>query len=426
MGTVVAAMHLGLGRKVALKFMRSGVLDDGEAIGRFMREARAAATLRSEHVAQVMDVEVDTEDGTPYIVMEYLEGYDLGAMLEADGVPPVADAVCYLLQACEGLAEAHAKGIVHRDLKPANLFLTRRPDGTPLVKVLDFGISKLGEVAASDTFKLTHPRRMIGSPQYMSPEQMVASADVDQRADIWALGVILYELLTGKPPFVAASFLDLCLEVTNRAHPSLVPKVPGLAPGLVALVDRCLQKSPQSRFANLAALSDAMVPHAGPGGALAAGRIAGTLGVQNAEQPGAPTVKRARGRAVRLVAGGLVAAAIVTAGATWRWQQAAIRRAAAPTMVQTVGTTPSQAAASPSQVAASPGANLSGGRPITAPSGVAPALPTAPAIREVPRKLGATTARHRRPLSPLVSPPGSPAAEPGTTRTRRGPVVTDL
>jgi serine/threonine-protein kinase len=418
MGTVVAAMHLGLGRKVALKFMRTGVLDDGEAIGRFMREARAAATLRSEHVAQVMDVEVDTEDGTPYIVMEYLEGCDLGSMLETRGAPPVADAVCYVLQACEGLAEAHAQGIVHRDLKPANLFLTRRPDGTPLIKVLDFGISKLSEVAPSDTFKLTHPRRMMGSPQYMSPEQMVASAEVDQRADIWALGVILYELLAGKPPFVAATFLDLCLEVTNRAHPSLVPRVPGLAPGLVALVDRCLQKSPASRFANLAALSDALVPHAGPGAQLAAERIAGTLGLrgQNAEEPGAMSVRRPRGRAViKFIAGGLVAAAVVTAGATWRRQQAAIHRVPASTTIQTAGTTPSQAGASPA-------ADPSGGRPTTAPSVVLPGPAVVPAVREMPRKLGATTSRHRR----LVSPPESPAAEPGTTRTRRGPVVTDL
>jgi tRNA A-37 threonylcarbamoyl transferase component Bud32 len=422
MGTVVAAMHLGLGRKVALKFMRTGVLDDGEALGRFMREARAAATLRSEHVAQVMDVEVDTEDGTPYIVMEYLEGCDLGSMLETTGVPTVTDAVSYVLQACEGLAEAHAKGIVHRDLKPANLFLTRRPDGTPLVKVLDFGISKLTEVAPNGTFKLTHPRRTIGSPQYMSPEQMVASAEVDPRADIWALGVILYELLTGKTPFVAATFLDLCLAVTNRAHPSLVARVPGLAPGLVTLVDRCLQKSPESRFANLAALGDALVPHAGPGAELLAGRIAGTLGVrgQARQEPGA-VVRRARGRrsaALKLIAGGLVAAAIVTAAGTWRRQQAAIHSGRPPATVQ--------AAAAPEAVAP-PAPFPPGGPAATAPSGLVPGLAAVPPVREIPRKLGATGSRHRRLVSP---PPGSPAAEPGneagTTRTRRGPVVTDL
>jgi serine/threonine-protein kinase len=422
MGTVVAATHLGLGRKVALKFMRLGVLDDGEAIGRFMREARAAATLRSEHVAQVMDVEVDTEDGAPYIVMEYLEGSDLATLLESGQGPAVTDAVSYVLQACEGLAEAHAKGIVHRDLKPANLFLTRRPDGTPLVKVLDFGVSKLNEAAQTGSFRLTQPRKTVGSPQYMSPEQMLASPEVDQRTDIWALGVILYELLSGKPPFAAATFLELGLEVTNRAPPPLVRRVPGLAPGLVAVVDRCLQKSAASRFANLAELAAALAPHGGAGAEASARRIARTLGVrgQTTQPTRVATPHRSGRRAVALglIGGGLVALA---AGVLW------YRRAAAPP-----------------PPAPPPAATAEPVRP--APAVPSPAPPTiasvpepapAPTVREPPRKRVVGARKHRRsvakappaPASPPVDtkPQGErPAPDEGATRTKRGPVVTDL
>jgi tRNA A-37 threonylcarbamoyl transferase component Bud32 len=407
MGTVVAATHLGLGRTVALKFMRAGVLDDGEALGRFMREARAAAALRSEHVAQVMDVEVDTADGAPYIVMEYLEGQDLAALLETRGPPAVAEAVGYVLQACEGVAEAHARGIVHRDLKPANLFLTRRPDGTPLVKVLDFGVSKLSEAAQSGSFKLTHPRRTIGSPHYMSPEQMISSTQVDARADIWALGVILYELLAGQPPFAAANFVELGLEVTNRAHPSLAERVPGLAPGLVAIADRCLQKTPATRFANLAALGEALAPHAGPGGPLAARRIAGTLGILTATA-GEPTLvtRTPRGRRpaiITVIAGGVAVVATIAAGGLWR--RAHSER------------TPAIAASAPAPVL-----------PPVAPPPVAP-LPSAAPPAPAPRVKVAASPRSRRHVAerkPEARPaPAAPALQ-GATQTRRGPVVTDL
>ena len=437
MGTVVAATHLGLGRKVALKFMRLGVLDNDEAIGRFMLEARAAATLRSEHVAQVMDVEVDTEDGAPYIVMEYLDGSDLGSILKARGVPAPAEAVRYVMQACEGLAEAHAKGIVHRDLKPANLFLTRRPDGTPLIKVLDFGVSKLNEAAHSGTFRLTQPRKTVGSPQYMSPEQMVASPEVDSRADIWALGVILYELLAGKPPFVAANFLELGLEVTNRAHPSLARLVPGLAAGLVAVVDRCLQKAPASRFPDLAVLAAALVPHAGAGAEASAVRIARILRVaKQTTEPMAmvtPSGRRRRLVVYGLIGGVLTAAAIVAGGVIYRRQGGAIVPERTDSLVVPPATTssgPRAAAPAPSASPSSPPATT------PPPSRDEPAQVSAP-----PRRPGATSNRLRRrvpesrsderavsPGAPaVVDPtPPRPADEGGATRTKRGPVVTDL
>ena len=393
MGTVIAATHLGLGRKVALKFMRPGVLDDAEATGRFLREARAAATLRSEHVAQVMDVEVDNEDGTPYIVMEHLEGSDLGSILKTKGVPPVGSAVDYVLQASEGLAEAHAKGIVHRDLKPANLFLTRRPDGTPLVKILDFGISKLNEAAQSGSFRLTRPRATVGSPQYMSPEQMIASPDVDPRADIWALGVILYELLAGAPPFAAPTFVELCLEVTNKPHRPLAARVPGLAPGLVVVVNRCLQKSPAARFPHLAAMATTLVPHAGRGADLAALRIARTLGLASAgagEAAAARAPGRSRRVAVIALTAGAAVAAVVAGGLLVRRPRAVVDPERAPS-AQMAPARPQPAPAVP---------------PPPAPAAVAPPAVQVPA-REPPRKLSASApARNgrRRPRPPPAAP----------------------
>ncbi len=201
MGVVVAATHIQLDEPVALKFMLPSALGSTEAIARFLREARSAVKLKSEHVARVSDVgTLDT--GAPYIVMEYLEGSDLAGELLTRGPLPPTDTVEYVVQACDALAEAHALGIVHRDLKPANLFVTRRRDGSPLVKVLDFGISKssaLNEVGGGGS--LTKTGGLMGSPVYMSPEQMKSAKDTDARTDIWALGIILYELVGGRTPF---------------------------------------------------------------------------------------------------------------------------------------------------------------------------------------------------------------------------------
>ncbi len=467
MGTVIAATHLGLGRKVALKFMRSGVLDDREATGRFLREARAAAALRSEHVAQVMDVEIDQEDGTPYIVMEYLEGSDLGSILKTRGPPPAEQAVDYVLQACEALAEAHANGIVHRDLKPANLFLTHRPDGTPLVKVLDFGISKLNEAAQSDSFRLTHPRATVGSPQYMSPEQMIASPDVDPRADIWALGVMLYELLAGKPPFVAPTFIELCLLVTNRPHPPLGRRVPGLAPGLAAAVDRCLHKSASARFANLAALAEALAPHAAEGSEESAARIARTLGLSTAKKIAVPVAarRRRRGRLVALAIGGAAAVAVAAiGGALLVGRSRAMvnpERAAAAAPPVPAATPTAQVRhpiPAPALPPAAPVPTAPPAVPAPAPASRSPAATRSPAPRKrvplyrreargpaIPAAAPAASAlasptaapapptAEATPPPPAAPPPPAPAPAPerppardGATPTRRGPVVTDL
>src|SRR5262245_18034417 len=195
MGVVVSAMHIDLEERRAIKLMHSADLANAQTVERFLREARAAARLRSDHVAKVHDVG-RLETGAPYIVMELLVGEDLSHLLKARGPLPIEEAVLYILQACDAIGEAHAAGIVHRDLKPANLVLSRRPNGAPCVKVLDFGISKRTAPAGSAMLQseITGTAEVIGSPHYMSPEQMRSTRNVDNRTDIWSLGVILYKL----------------------------------------------------------------------------------------------------------------------------------------------------------------------------------------------------------------------------------------
>ncbi len=277
MGVVVAAEHLELGQRVALKFLLEHAALDEDAATRFLREARAVVRIQSEHVARVIDVG-RLENGAPYMVMEYLDGRDL-AKVVSEGPLPVEDAVDYLLQACEALAEAHAAGIIHRDLKPANLFLTKRRDQSAFVKVLDFGISKLMDTAEAG---LTKTDAIMGSPFYLSPEQAKSARSVDARTDLWALGAILHELLAGKRPFVGESFTELLAAILMEEPRSLREARPDVPEELDAIVRRCLAKDPSHRFANVAELAQALAPFAPPRSRISIDRISKVLGVPDA------------------------------------------------------------------------------------------------------------------------------------------------
>jgi len=253
MGIVVQAMHLVLHQPVAIKFLLPDMVQTPQIAERFLREAQAAVLLKSEHVARVFDVGA-LDNGAPYMVLEYLEGTDLASFPRSELT--VGRIVDLILQACEALCEAHAAGIVHRDIKPANFFITRRADGAPLLKVLDFGISK----ARTNHGQLTAPQTAMGTPAYMSPEQMRSAHDVDHRTDLWSLGIVLYELLQGVPPFGADSFSSMVLRVVHDPLPRLTVAVPR---GFDAVIYRCLEKDPARRFQSTAELAQALVRYAG-------------------------------------------------------------------------------------------------------------------------------------------------------------------
>jgi serine/threonine-protein kinase len=278
MGMVVAATHLQLDERIAIKFLLPEALRNPEAVARFGREAKAAVKIRGEHVARVIDVGT-FENGAPYMIMEHLDGRDLSALIHEQGALSPADAVDAVLQACEALAEAHALGIVHRDLKPANLFMVRRPDGTPCVKVLDFGISKL--TAPGSDHSMTKTSAVMGSPLYMSPEQMTASRQVDARTDIWAIGVVLYELLTGRVPFSAETLPEICGLILTAAPAAVRDYAPAVPDGLQNVVRRCLEKDRERRFANVSELAYALSPFGSRATSRSVERIARILGASS-------------------------------------------------------------------------------------------------------------------------------------------------
>ncbi len=254
MGIVVSAVHLHLDEKVALKFLTGSADRVPDARARFLREARITAKLKGEHAARVSDFGA-LEDGTPFMVMEFLDGVDLRQLLVAHGALPVQVAVHYVVQACEGLAEAHALGIVHRDLKPSNIFLTRRPDGTDLVKLVDFGISKVRAAQEGQDVELTAAGALLGSPKYVAPEQLRDSGCVDARADVWSLGAILYEMLSGRPPFDGESAASLCYVILGDRMPEpLAGTVEGVSKALEDAVFRCLSRDLEKRTPDVAAV----------------------------------------------------------------------------------------------------------------------------------------------------------------------------
>jgi serine/threonine-protein kinase len=281
MGVVVAATHVDLGQRVALKHMLGTRSGSAELRERFLREARAAVRLRSQHVARVLDVGAD-EDEAPYIVMEFLEGQDLSALLKARRQLPFEEAVEYVLQACEAMGEAHAAGIVHRDLKPANLFLTQDVGGAPCVKVLDFGVSKLADADVT----LTHESQSLGSPLYMSPEQINSAKSVDARSDVWALGIILYQLVAGLTPFHAQTVSELYSRVLLGPPTPLAQYRRDVPPGFEAVILRCLDKDRARRFQDVAELAAALGPYASARARVYVERVWRAMGTRAASRAG--------------------------------------------------------------------------------------------------------------------------------------------
>jgi serine/threonine-protein kinase len=414
MGVVVSARHAQLGQKVAIKLLRKDAAKSPEAANRFLREARAVVALQSAHVVRVMDVGV-LESGTPYMVMEHLVGTDLQRVLEERRTLPVSDAVDFLLQGMEAIAEAHAAGIVHRDLKPANLFLASHPDGSPLVKVLDFGISKASGSGSSEQ-SLTATATIMGSPLYMSPEQLRSSKNVDARTDVWALGVILYELLAGKPPFEAENVTGLCAKIAADPPAPLREIDPSVPPELEAVVMRCLEKNVDRRFASVADLANALRPFASMEGKTHIERIARIGGVSSGNLSQAKPIvvapssgavantggqtdtawqtssKPARSKAVYVVAGvGALIALALGVGAAIRLT----RESSPPVAVQAAPPPPASVPSVPVALAPVASSDVTPAASASASPSVvsAPAKPTPAAGRPAPRPAPAAPAQ---------------------------------
>jgi serine/threonine protein kinase len=427
MGVVVAAHHMQLDERVALKFLLPDALGNAEAVARFAREARAAVKIKSEHVARVSDVGT-LPNGAPYMVMEYLDGGDLAAWIKQRGPLAIEQAVEFVLQACVAVADAHALGIVHRDLKPANLFCIRRSDGQLSIKVLDFGISKLTDLPGTGPgMAMTKTSALMGSPLYMSPEQMRSSKDVDAQTDIWALGVILFELMTARTAFLAESVTELAIKVANEPTPSIRAFRPDVPPELDAIIGKCLEKDRRQRHRNVGELALALLPFAPKRAKASVERISGILqsaglSASALAVPASPAVD-----ATRASAGTLPPVGRTTVGAS-RGKTAVVGVAGgAAVLVVLVGSLvllrrgsdhedDAQAAVAPP-----PSAAISLPAPERAPP-PAPAAPpaTAPGTTQVaqlaivppPPVPVAVTAKKKMPVDVLATPPVSPVVAP--------------
>src|SRR5579859_3437755 len=430
MGVVLAARHEALGQRVAIKLVSASTLVHTDVFARFAREARIIASLESEHVVRVVDYGMHA--GAPYMVMELLAGRDLGRELEMRGPLPVAEAVDYVIEACEGLSVAHAKGIVHRDVKPANLFVALRADGERAVKVLDFGVSKL-QVEGQDDGQLTRTTSVLGSPMYMSPEQIRDPRDVDARADVWSLGVVLYRILTNGAPFEGVNASSTCAAIVADPPRPLEERAPHVPEGLRAVILRCLAKQRDLRVPSVAALARELAPFASPRGASIAAALVlraasdGVLEPQWATPPGAEapsardvepvdapaaTAAPRRGGVVwAAAAAGIAVVAIGAVGLT-RAVQHGPPAAAAATAPPTAAASPSPPAADPTPVAppsaslvvAGPGSPSPSAAPV-APPPSATATPPAPSAAPVPpaRRAWAPAARTSAPR-PAATP----------------------
>jgi serine/threonine-protein kinase len=302
---VYRATQLRLERQVALKVLVAEAARRPESVARMVREARAVSRIRSERVVHIHDLGALPDGGAPFLVMEHLQGHDLAAALAQSGRFPLPLAVECMMQSCEALAAAHALGIIHRDLKPANLFLVETEDGSPCVKLLDFGIARLLGPLASAAH--TDPGIVLGTPSFMAPEQIAASHAADSRSDIWALGAIFYALLTGHPPFTGESLTRIYLNILRTETPRPSREREDLSPSVDDIVARCLAVEPDDRFQSATelawALSAVAAPHARDGAArvsrVPSGRVSSAhRGGASAPSPPSSTVRRLRAPAL--------------------------------------------------------------------------------------------------------------------------------
>jgi serine/threonine-protein kinase len=421
MGAVFEAHHMHLDQKVAIKMLLPQVANDGAVVQRFVREGRAAVKIPSEHVARVHDVGT-LPDGTPFMVMELLHGADLEAILEERGPLPVVLAVDVVLQTCEALAHAHGMGIVHRDLKPPNLFVTG-PRTAPVVKLLDFGISKLPK---TDDLSMTKTSAVMGSPMYMAPEQMRSARKVDARADIWGLGVLLYTMLTGRPPFESDTMPELCAMIVQDPTPSLVERREGVPPALAGAVERCLEKDPARRFASVAELARALAPFGSDEGRTMLARIEAASSAPAEEERvaqigeakivvtppaalrtgsawGATSLYVPRSRRLTWLFGsaGLLGAVVLVTLFVLRHRPAPLVHASAPPDTPVASVVP---ASTPAPTSASAAVGAEPSADALASSSIAAAVPSA-----------APSMRPRRPL-PVARPAVAPTPPPATAK----------
>jgi serine/threonine-protein kinase len=413
MGVVVAARHTSLRQHVAVKFLLPKALTLPGAAERFLREARAAVAIRSEHVARVIDVG-ELESGAPYMVMEYLTGTDFGQVLKTRGTLPLKEAVDYVLQACEALAEAHALGVVHRDLKPGNLFLTTRADGSPLVKVLDFGLSKATK-PGEDEHSLTAPDVIVGSPHYMSPEQLRSLKQVDARSDVWALGVILYQLLSGRRPFESDSLVGTCARIAAEPPTSLRERKPDVPAEVETIILRCLEKDREKRLQTVADLARLLAPYGSERAPISVERIVRVIEGERASVSGVSTLQ--------LSDKDIVAQDPTAAASAWGKTSARAKRAPK-TAIVTVGAVIAFGVAilllirsgeHPPQQPAAAATSLPAPQPVQAPITTAAVEPTS-APAQTAAANTAAPAQTSEPAAP--SPTADPRERPGKTTSK--------
>jgi tRNA A-37 threonylcarbamoyl transferase component Bud32 len=416
MGRVYEAEHILIKKRVAIKCLHSQFANNGEVIARFQREAQAASAIGNEHIVEVNDLG-RFPDGSVFMALEFLDGRDLATDLEQSGALTVGRAMRIMAQVCEALAAAHEKGIVHRDLKPENIFLVRRKGNPDFVKIVDFGISKFKD---SDARGMTATGAMIGTPHYMAPEQIEGRKDVDHRVDLYAMGVIMFEMLTGRMPFEASTLPKLVYEVCSVRPPSVGDFREDIPPELQAIVARLLEKEPALRFAQCEALGEALEPFlsldvpAGyvtgthvttPSGIRPSGHTSNAQGRPVTVDPSAPAVlavapPRPRAPMAKIVGvllvlglvGGIAAAVSHSSGPS------ADTTARPPRAAVTASAPPAQTPSPPVTAVAAP-----------VPAGV----PTAPAVPPVP-----PTAAPAAPMAP-VAPQAAEANEAARPRSRR-------